>query len=771
MRRARANLAQVAAGFLAITFALAATGAEHAPATLEEIVVTAQKRPEPLQDVPIAITAFNTRSIQELGLLNSDDLAGFVPNMTWVPSGGVGSNIGLRGVIDVNFTTSQVGSVGIIVDEVALNSPALNTFALFDLDRIEVLRGPQVTLYGRSTTGGAINFVTHRPTVAEGTNGFATITAGNFGEFDAAGAVGFAAGDKTAIRLAAMSQSRDGMFQNPTLGTWDGERKQQAGRLAVSSAFSDSADLFATAFVGSRRGQSPRYKSVGLLRPNTTPSVFCAHPTLGSGCVDIEGFSDTRNFNEVFDDYPNPLENIDVHGTSLNLGWRVGPVAVNSISAWVHNSIARSEDSDGGPFPIADVHIDAATDQYSQEFRVTSADNHASVRWLVGALYSKETQQGVTAAVRRLASDITPPVAFMGLGFDQDDQIYSGYGQLDFQFADRWSVTVGGRYSSEQKDGTAERFRTFPFDTSRFPPVGTHIDLNLAREIADPAFNWLVPFDKTWNNSGGKLGLNFNVNSDVLLYGSVSRGFKGGTFNFAGAALFRGAPGAPPLGEAAFQQGVDPESLITYEMGAKTRFDNRRVELNIAVFYNDYKNQQVFGFDSQGNLVLRNAASSNATGIEAEFKWLPLDSLLMQWGIGYIDAHYRHFVLDDSVSPAIVADGNRMILTPEVTANLLLRKSWRVTTGELSLQVNAAYTGNQYFEPDNPPQTFEAAHTTVDARLAYAFGRDGVYELAAFGRNIGDARFCVNAGTTPVGVATCLPNDPQTYGVTITARF
>jgi iron complex outermembrane receptor protein len=770
-RLATPRTASLTGGLLALGLHLGAPGAEPSAPTLGEVVVTAERRPELLQDVPIAITVLSATSIRELGLSSSSDLAHFTPNLTWAPSGGVGSNIGMRGVVDVNFTTSQVGSVGIIVDEVAMNSPVLNTFALFDLDRVEVLRGPQVTLYGRSTTGGAINFITHRPEVSEGTNGRATITAGNFGEWDLDGAVGFAVGERTAIRIAATSQNRNGIFLNRTLGTRDSDIERRAARVAVSSGFADSGSLFATAFAGSSGGQSLRYKSIGLLRPQTSPTVFCARPSLGSGCVDIEGFSDTRDFNEVYADYPNPIEDINVRGASLNVGWHFGPVDVNSISAWVHNSIARSEDTDGGPYPIADVHIDAGTDQYSQEFRLTSTDNHARVRWLAGALYSQETQRGASSALRRLSSVITPPVAFSALGFDQLDQIYSAYGQVDFKVTDLWSITLGGRYSSERKDGTAERMRSFPFDTSRFPPVGTHVDLALARQIGDPAFDRIIPFGKTWDNSGGKLGLNFNPYNGVLVFATVSRGFKGGTFNFAGASMFRGAPGAPAAGEAAFRHGVDPENLTTYEIGAKTRFHEDRAELNVALFYNNYRNQQVFGFDANGNLVLRNAASSRATGAEAELKWLAMDTFLIQLGTGYIDGHYRHFVLDDSVSPALVADGNRMILTPVVTANALLRKSWQVLIGEVSLLVEASYVGGQYFEPDNPPQTFEPAHTTVDARMAYVFGRSAAYELTLFGRNIGDKRFCLNAGTLPIGVATCSPNDPRTYGLAMSAHF
>jgi iron complex outermembrane recepter protein len=756
---------------LALSWPLSVEAADARSGGLEEVIVTAQKRAESLQDVPIAISAFGAEAIRNLGIRSTNDLVRFTPNLIWAPSGGVGSNVGMRGVVDVNFTTSQVGSVGVIVDEVALNSPVLNTFALFDVDRIEVLRGPQVTLYGRSTTGGAVNIITRRPLVEDGTNGRAVLTVANDGVIDVDGAVGFAVSDRTAVRIAAVSQTRDGIFRNPTLNTEDSDRDRQAGRLSVTSKFGETGELFAMVVDGRSRGQSLRYKSVGLLLPDGDGTQFCTNPSLGSGCVDIEGFADSDDFDTVYADFPNPIEDVEVQGAALNLGWDAGPTRITSITAWVQNSVARSEDTDGGPFAIADVHIDADTDQYSQEFRVASRDDAAALRWLAGVLYMKETQLGVTAALRRLASDITPPVSFTALGYDQDDEMYSAYGQLDYRFNDQWSATLGGRFSSEQKSGTAERMRTFAFDTSRFPAVGTHVNLSRARQIGDPEFYTRVPFDQTWDNWGGKLGLNFALDDDTLFYGSISQGFKGGTFNFAAAAMFRGAPGDVPAGQPAFQRGVEPEELTTYEIGAKTRFDDLRAEINVAVFYNDYKDQQVFGFDSNGVLVLRNAASSTAQGIEAELRWQPVDGFLLQLGGGYIDGEYDRFVLDDSVDPPVVADGNRMILTPEFTANALARKSWAIAAGEASFQLSAAYTGEQYFEADNPPQTRESAHTTVDARLGYAFGADNAYEIAVFGRNLGDERFCLNSGTIPWGQAQCSPNEPRSVGITASVQF
>ena len=750
---------------------------------LEEVIVTAQKREERAQEVPIAISAYSAAALEKLDIRNSNDLARFTPNLTWSPAGGAGSNIGMRGVTDVNFTTSQVGSVGIIVDEVALNSPVLNTFALFDLARVEVLRGPQVTLYGRSTSGGAVNFVTRRPEIGGDRDGRVSFSFGNFDSLELEGAVSAQVSENAALRIAVMSQSREGIFDNRTLGTKDSDRKRSAVRLGFAAKLGESTKLFASAFYGVNRGQSLRYKAVGLRDPGSpAPSVPCTRPPgIGSGCTDVAGFADTSNFDEVFADNPNPLEDITAWGATVNLAWDLDAFQVASISSFVSSEIARTEDADGGAAAIVDVHIDADTRQFSQEFRITST-GEGKLRWLAGAYFASESQLGVTAAVRRIGGDPSgldppfdrlPPVSFTATGYDQDNKVYSAYGQVDYAVTDAWSITLGGRYSSESKGGDADRLRTFLNDTSRFPVVGTHVDLALARQIAEPAFFTLVPYDKTWRNWGGKLGASFRANEDLLFYGSVSRGFKGGTFNFAAAGLFPGPPVvvAPPPGAAAFQKGVDPEKLTTYEIGFKSEMLDGKLQVNGAAFWNDYKNQQVFGFNPDGVLVLRNAAGSTGKGVELEVKWAPGAGWLLQVGAGWIDASYDRFVLDDSVDPAVVADGNHLILTPDVNLNALLRRSWTFGGGELSAQVSGLYTGKQFFEAENFDYTSEGARTVVDARLAWAFGEGLQYEAALAARNVGDERFCLNSGTLPWGVAPCSPNEPRTYGLTFSAKF
>ena len=213
--------------------AIASAGhAQTQSGQLEEIIVTAQKRAESVQEIPIAISAFTADTLAALRIVRADDLERFTPNLTWKPAGGVGGSIGIRGVVDTVFTTNQVGSVAIVVDDVGLNSPVVNTFSLFDMERVEVLRGPQVTLYGRSTTGGAINFITRHPRAGDGENGYLQTTYGRFDQIDIEAAGGMPLGQRLAVRGAALFQRRDGIIENQLTGNDDSDRSATRRALA-----------------------------------------------------------------------------------------------------------------------------------------------------------------------------------------------------------------------------------------------------------------------------------------------------------------------------------------------------------------------------------------------------------------------------------------------------------------------------------------------------------------------------------------------------------
>lgn len=757
-----------------IGFATCAT-AQTGPATqLEEIIVTAQKRAESIQDVPIAISAFTVESLANLRIQSTDDLERFTPNLTWKPAGGVGGSIGLRGVVDTVFTTNQVGSVAIVVDDVGLNSPVINTFALLDVERVEVLRGPQVTLYGRSTTGGAVNLVTRHPRVEDGGNGYVQATVGAFSQFDVEAAGGMALGDRWAVRGAVLSQNRDGIIENQLTGADDSNRQRHAERLSIAGQIGDSTTMFVSVHNARNRGENYRYKDVGMLDPVTGgPCTTIRNANPGNGCVDGAGFADDSDFSHSWSNLPRPQDDIDAYGGNVNLAWQLGGFALTSITAYEHSKIRRAEDSDGGALSLSDVYYSADTDQWSQELRLASTGPKDQLAWVAGVYYLREDQEGLTAAMLSQGTDVGPPPQFRSQAFDQRDTVASAYGQLDLPFAERWTLTAGVRYSSETKQGLSETLRAPGFiAVPASPPYGTFLDEAFARSISvavdapPPDFEpvpapFLAPYDKTWNNWGGKLGVSFRPNDRTLLYGSISEGFKGGTFNFAAAVRLSSEPQ-----RINFQQGVNPEKLTTYEIGGKFELLERTLRLNVAVFRNDYKDQQTFTF-KDGGPVLVNAAKSTIDGAEVELEWLPAPGWTVSSGLGLLNARYDEFIDTDGT----VYSGNDMIQAPDMNWSGTIRRSWDTSVGAFSAQVGFQHVSDQYFGVDNAPVTLVEAYTLYDAQLRLAFGDGARYDVTAWGRNLGDERFCLYTGTLPFGNAQCIINEPRTYGVTFRAKF
>lgn len=742
-----------AAAGLNAAAAAAAEGTPAAePAGIEEIVVTAQKRSESVQSVPIAITAFSAEKLAQSGIGSSDELQKFTPNLTWNPAGGAGASVGMRGIVDINFTTGQVGSVGIVVDEVGLNSPVANTFALLDLQRVEALRGPQVTLYGRSTTGGAINFITRRPEIGGEFNASVAATYGRFDQVDVEGAFGIPLGERAALRVAALSATRDGIFENRTLGTVDSGRERRLARVSLSANLADGLDLYASLHTGEQRGQSQRYKSIGYGLASD-PGVPCGQPLrVGNGCADLSGFVDSADFDLNFSNFPRPIENVDASGGLVNLSWSTGAYTLTSITAYEENSIERNEDTDGGPASLLDVSIVADTDQFSQEFRLASA-GEGPLRWIGGLFYMREKQDGITTVALR-DFDV-----FIATAYDQTDTIYSGYAQVDYEFNDRWSVSVGGRYSEETKRGLGTGYAAFDDLAGRgMPALGVLIDRAVAADFADSAFTAAVPFDRKWSDAGGKIGLNFKPSGDVLIYGSVSRGFKGGAINLAAGPLL-----ADPAQAAVFAQGVEPEKLTTFEVGAKTRFLDGRMQLNVALFRNDYKDQQLF-IVRDGLAFLYNAAESTINGAEVEWQWVPSTGLTLSAGLGFLDAQYDRLLTD-----AGDFSGNKMLQAPKFNGTASVRKEWRLPAGSIAAEVSASHVTKQYFDLPNVLST--GSRTTADARLDWNIGAEEKFRISLWGKNLGDKRFCTNAADLGVQAAQCMVNEPRTYGVTVSARL
>lgn len=781
-------------------------GAAHAqelPArtNLEEILVTAQKRPQSLQDIPIAISAISGRELAELGLTISRELESVVPNMRWVGTDGTAvSEIFIRGVGDDSFHLNQVGGVGMNVDEVGLNSPILSMMSMFDLQRVEVLRGPQNTLFGHNTTGGAVQFVSRKPNLADGLSGLAAVTAGNFGRLNVEAAANLPLQERLAARLSVSRFAQGDTFKNAFLNKTEGGFQRTAGRIHLLWRASDSIDALFSAHGGEFRGSVARYKEIGLGTPGNPAAAHCpanlVKATPGNGCVDQTSFADTANYNEISDNGVNFFAT-NTRGGSARLDWRLPSFTLTSVTAFEHADARRAEDSTGGPSYIFDLMQSSNTNQWSEELRAVSQDQ-ASLHWIGGLYFLDERALWSTVPVR--ANPVLTPVAVPGrpvpaAGFaafdpftlaNQRDTVISAYGQLEFKLSGRMRLTTGLRFTSEEKIGVVKdgiATTTRPTDPTLFVAAdeintllvgGTQVAAGLAlrqvcaKPLALKQCYAITPFDIRNNSVGGKVSLDYSAGDGLLAYGSISRGFKAGGVSI-GALDYLARGGST----------VSPEHLMSYELGLKVQAFDSRLRINAALFDNQWTDEQLFlSLNTPGtglNPVYVNVPRTESHGVEVELEWIPARTWFVQTAIGVLHSSVKTISQPLAASNGALV-GSTLIAAPQLTWNALVRKEWTLGPGRVSVAGDWSYTSSQHYDLVNSPDQLEPAYWLVNARAAYSFGAKHPYEVAFWAKNLTATQYCVqrsSLGGIPNGnTAVCVPNQARKFvGLTLSGSF
>lgn len=764
------------------------------PVKIEEVVVTAQKRQQPEQDVPISVSAFSGQQLKDVGAVSTRDLVNLTPNMDW--SGNQGSNVNaifLRGVGDFSFHTNQVGAVGLYVDEVSLNSPLLAQFALFDMKRVEVLRGPQNTLFGRNTTGGAIQFITNKPDVNAGWNGYLTTTGGNKDRFDVEGAVGIPLGPHAAARIAITRQSRGNYIDNTNLHRGEGRYERYAARGELLWQPTDSIEALLNFHGGRFHGDSTRYKQIDEANP-ATGLVPCPTftPKVGNGCSDQTGNIDTANFTKNTSGLPN-LFDIDTYGGSLKLDWKLPWGTVSSLTAYEWEKSQRAEDSDAGPSFIFTFDQGTKTGQWSQEVRLTSPNSNR-LRWITGFYYFNENADLATA-VRRgnpITTNAAVPLAVVpdagvtsfipDSRFHQDNTVFSVYGQSEFDVTHKLTIQAGLRYNWEQKKGLLQPGVAVDLVPIYGPAQFIGMDqldnlLSAATVVGKgplpilcpapfPLHNCYenIPFNFIWQEVGGKVSVDYHITDSAMVYGSVSRGFKSGGLSVAALDAIVGNGGSQ----------VVPESLWTYELGLKSQWLNNTVQFNVAVFWNQWHDEQLFLIQNTAlgpNPVLTNVPQSSNRGLESTIKWLPAEGWYTSFGVGYLSSR-----VDDPGTIIGVSKGNRLIGAPDITFNGLVRKEWPLGNGKFALQTTFRHMGSIEYDLGNSPNLREPGYWLLNARAIYRFGQAQRYEVSVWGQNLTGTQYCSGRiDLTGIGfgnVIQCIPNAGiPFFGGTVTVHF
>ena len=759
----------IAAALFALFFSCAAR------AELEQIVVTATKRAEDPQNVPVTVQALSGDELSTLRADTADAVLSLFANLSSNGSNEVNKGFTIRGVGTNNFHGNVNRAVGVYLDEVSLGTPFSDTLGIFDVERVEVLRGPQNTLFGRNTTGGAINYVSRRPVVGEPANGQLRSTIGEDSEVNVEAAAGFPLGSSAAGRISVQSLNRDGLFINMAPGREGeklGKRDRQSARIQLAWQAGAATSVLLNAHAGYVRGNNIGNKAIGLRDP-LDPSQPCdlAEIVRGSdyrtrnGCAAENGFNPSSEEWRTVYNASGAQAKIDLEGGFVRVdhGTASGHV-LTSVTAINRTRINQADDTGGYDEIRLTPTQDGTYDQVSQELRLASAEND-SLRWLAGIYYFREEMLLGTHVVNN-----GPGVVASNI-LEQTDRDLSVYGQLDYDITSRTTIGIGLRYTDNDKTAPSSVFRVIP----RLPNGLTDPTQLITNEIVENAavVPVTIPFadlQATLNRLSGRLYASYRPSNTVHAYLSYSEGFKSGGFDTrANAALTPGSDVGRPVG---------PEFLSAWEAGVKSRLASGRLQLNAAVFAYSWEDLQSFVVVG-GIPGFANIPESTLTGLEVELAWTPADEWYVSASLGLL----RTEVTDAGDLDTSVDEGHELPSSPGYSARLAVRRDVTFSSGLLSLRADLHLMDEQTdsFLFARDPYSTKAATSVLDASAAFAFGPEDRYEIAVWGDNLTEERFCYDIGLVDNPAVTagqltstgaCSPSPGQRrFGLTGSVRF
>ena len=737
---------QFSAVFLvAAAAALAGTAAAQTTSGLEEIIVTAQKREQSMQDVGIAVTAFGDKQIRELGFTDSTDIVAMTPGLIYTTPNAESSviNFFLRGVGLNDFADANENPVAVYVDDVYRPASGGLSFQLFDLQRVEVLRGPQGTLFGRNTTGGLVHFISKRPT--DELDGYVDLTYGSYNQIKAEAAFGGPIGDTVSGRLSAAMNKSDGWTENrccdPSAGEPDfnapdynegdsvavrGQLQWEpsdAARILLSGNYSDN-DATVGAWQHQATTRDANGESVPLGLNETTGAIDCnadlvlddADLRTGTDCF---GYRDTDGDPFAGDYDRDGRVETEASGGSLNIDWDVGDVTITSITAYQKVERLQSEDTEASPAPLIQPTFGAETKTFTQELRAAGGSD--AFRWLAGVFYFDNEVDG------HYLLDLTNlGFVFFDAVYQQNSESLAGFGQVEFDLSDRFTFIAGLRYATEEKD-----LDYLNVDESGFFTDVVGLPTNVAFDFDESTVGGLAEHDD--DSVSGKVELDFKPNDDVLLYGSISRGTKSAGFNVGfldqNGIFATNTAATIPFGE---------ETLTSYEVGLKSTWGDGRTRFNAAAFYYDYEDFQTFRFELLNQIIFNTDAE--IMGGELELQTSPADGWDIGLGLSILDAKAKD--IPATSDPSGPVRDREMVAAPDVAANASVRYEWPMLGGKTAILGTVTYQDDIYYDIQNVPVSFEDGYTVGNLRLSYA-NDSSPWEIAAFVDNVTDEEYLV----------------------------
>ncbi len=690
-------------------------------AQLGTITVTARKREETLQEVPIAVTAFSAQKLDDFNVEDLSDLDAQVPNLTVYAARGSSSTITayIRGVGQADPLWGVDPGVGIYLDDVYIARPQGALLDIFDVERIEVLRGPQGSLYGKNTIGGAIKYVSRALDPDFG--GTAGLTLGSDNQQDFKVGLNVPLGESGWVaRFAGANLTRDGYGENIRTGQDVSDKEIVAGRFTFGYVGSDVWSLQFTA-----------------------DSIDDASAVRGAKMLAVNRFAPTAAPLDDRYDVRNGMPNINdttMEGYGLTFNYRINDDwSFKSVTAHRESDTETNIDFDTLPNIIADVKAFYSDEQFSQEFQL-NFDNGGNFTGVAG-LYWFDAEAGGTVLNN-----------FFNLSFGNtngkvDTDSLSFYGEGTYRFNDQWALTFGGRWTSEEK--TVDIFNQAFSDATFTTPIATVSDLNDS-----------VEFD----NFSPKVSLDYQATEDTLLYGLISRGFKSGGFNIRANISAVPASGRP----------FDDETLTTYELGAKIAFLDQRWFLNAAYFYSDYEDVQLSIFTTIPNSNppaffgdFTNAGAATVQGIELELFGQLSDRWVLQGNLAWLDAEY-----DEYISAGVnVADAQKFTNAPEFSGALSIQYIHPLDNGgEIRSRVGYSYQDKVYPTTDLSEAIAQDGYGLWNASVIWQI--DDNWKVALEGNNLADEEYRTTGyNIAALGILTGFYGPPRTVALTAQYSF
>ncbi|HEY7885430.1 MAG TPA: TonB-dependent receptor [Cellvibrionaceae bacterium] len=704
---------------------------------IEELLITAQKREQSMQDVSVAVSAFSGDAIEKMGFEEGLDITQQVPNMNFFAIFGEASSpsVSLRGISLVNFSDSWESPVAIYVDDVYRGNPAGSAIQLFDLERVEVLRGPQGTLYGRNTTGGLVHYVSRKPT--ETFDAAASISYGSFSALVLEGMVSGPLKEGIRGRLAVKSTANDGWQTNTVSGEKLNDTDNFGYRAQLAFDLGQDGELLLNVHGSEADQQSVGFAHMGYLEAAEEGAATCATDRIQSGLCTSNTFDMTGA--EAVDGQFNPRHvasgasnglatQIDTFGASAHLTWNFEHFNLTSVTAYEELDKFLQDDGDGTEVIWFDEQYTAIAEQLTQEIRLDGAGNR--LKWVAGVYYYDDQRDLLTEA----------PTTADGLWHLEDvkldSQSWAVFGQVEFDLAQQLTLIAGLRYTDEQRSFDQDSGPSFYGE----PIIATG-------ELTDDALT-------------GKLGLDWRPAPGTLAYASVSTGFKSGGFS---GSYNASAEATLPVGS---------EDIVNVEVGYKTSLANERLRINAAAFTYEVKNYQaqVFLTVAEGSVVT-NAGDVTGHGAEVEVTAQLTDNFELIAGAGWLNTEFTSEQIFLVAGDEYTLDGNELPSAPEFTYNLVARYYLGLGNGsEVVLQGDYAWQADHHLQIENDPYAQHDAYGIANAKISW-HSPDQRLSVGVFANNLFDEEYFTYQNTLGPDWGYAVWGKPRTVGARLSWTY